>query len=103
MIVLSVEFNQMGFEVCADLFENRLHIFQYRGGEDTAAIFCHEDQMGMKRKNTVSSTPIVIVIIHRLMLSFKDDPAQGQHLPALPGRGAEACAGPDRRSMSRGL
>lgn len=65
MIVFAVHLDQVRLKGGADGGKDAAHIVQHRGGEDVAAVFCHKDQMDVHGKNTMSSGPIVVAIVHR--------------------------------------
>ncbi len=65
MVVLPVELNQFRFKVKADPGEDRAQVINHLFGEDTTAVFGHEDQMNMHKENTVSSVANFVVISHR--------------------------------------
>ncbi|GBQ37543.1 hypothetical protein AA0614_1077 [Komagataeibacter saccharivorans NRIC 0614] len=68
MVIFPIELHKVGFKVRADFLKDGLHILQDCSGEDAAAVFGYKDQMGMKRKNTMSSAPVIIVGTHRPMV-----------------------------------
>lgn len=61
MVVLAVEFHQLGFAVPADAGKDQPHVVQYRLGEHVAPVFGHEDQMSVHQKDAMPTVPNVLV------------------------------------------
>ena len=57
VVCLAVDLDHFGFAVTANLGEDGTKAVDGIGVEYLFPIFCHEDQMHMKLKNTVSAVP----------------------------------------------
>ena len=57
MVYLAVHLDHFGFEVTANLGEDGTKAVDGTGVKSIFPLFCREDQMHMKLKNTVSAVP----------------------------------------------
>lgn len=67
MVIFPIHLNQLRLEIHADRGKDTAHIIEYGGSENAAAVFGHKDQMDVHCKNTVSTTTIIVAIVHRPM------------------------------------
>lgn len=69
MVVLAIEFHQLGFEVPAHIRQNLLHRDKVLILEHVAPKFCY-NQMDVQRKDAVSTVPQVTICLARMPHSF---------------------------------
>ncbi len=55
VIWFAIDFNELGLEVIANLFEDDFESFERVGVKYLLAILCDKDQVNMKLNNTVST------------------------------------------------
>ena len=100
MIILPVALNQLSVEVLADFGEHRRQVADRQRRQYVAAVFRDEDQMNMRRKNTVFTGTIILhpilrpTMIRGMMLTFKyrvKDATVGKHLNRFARASNQVC------------
>lgn len=94
MVIFAVELYQFSFKVGANAGKNTLEVIQYGFCEYTAAIFCHEDQMDVHFKNTMSAVSNIVEFTHRPEYDPLMKRLQAFKYELMP-------SGTERREMSR--
>ena len=79
MIIFAVELDKYRLKVKANALKDNFHIIQDHLREHITPIFSHKDQMNMEVKNTVSTVPNIIEIIHRPKYNMKHENPQAAH------------------------
>src|SRR5664279_1403865 len=65
MIVLAIELDQFSLKIITDAGEDAMEIGEDLFGENFAPGFCHEDQVNMHHKDTVSAVADIVAFLHR--------------------------------------
>jgi hypothetical protein len=63
VIVLAIELDQFSLKVITDAGEDAVEIGEDLFGENFAPVFCHEDQVSMHHKDTVSAVTDIVAFL----------------------------------------
>jgi hypothetical protein len=64
-VIVTIKLHQFRFKICTDAVKKCTQVVKNLFCENFTAIFCHEDHMGMKQKNAVSSVADIVVMTPR--------------------------------------
>ncbi len=65
MIVFPIKFDEFRLKISANTRKDFLQVVKNVLCKNAVAVFCNKDQMGMKKKYTVSSRTNVVDFFHR--------------------------------------
>lgn len=75
MVVFPVHLRQGRAEVLAHVGEHGSQVVQMLAREDSPAVLCYKDQVGVDQAHTSPSTPIVVIVGHRPSILMNVEPA----------------------------